>query len=1090
MATKWNHKEGFSLFAQDYFQNVERNISIFSDVSDIIKEIVKYFNQYGNPITTVDKGLETFIQELLVLLMGQADCNKDQIRDTPFLNSTMNSFTWANGALNFLSQEGFSIQEDPTLLNTLQSFMKNHPKITNMTALTNLYILQLNAYEKSIQAIPTTEQLFVFNNEFDNMLDNAETLQQLTQISKSLPKTSYPNTKAGYNSFMTESARFVFDMSNNITFYPFNMSYFPYPINLTGFQAALNGIINDDNTESLDSYLSYAINPTFGPPDPPQTASPVDANYAFSSDMTATRTVVVKEYMTYISQFFSFIVYKNQPSESHVFYSIIQTRICAAYLEYINAVEFQKYRTYSTYLTPYELAMFNHLFFISLQQDYSDTNVYNLTLGPSTSEITANQYINLSRQNVYQLVSMFTTEINKRTPYLSAMIQTNNYQPLPMDGIIIFPPMPPNNRGGPLLIEYILGVYLSPSADNNKIPSTNVSQDVLDTYATPELIECEKANQQLQNECREYAKKIKNEIYRLLIVPIIVYIIYNFYYLFFFKDCLEKDVSNGCKTPFTPIFPDWETSFHDIEKGKTNYFFEFIFKPVKILYTLLNWIKSVFRWGNPLFEKKPSLHNQAPYLFFLGTFYCVYYFILNKGNTILKVLQTLTKLQIPDVDYKGFNFKRMAEGIIVVFFVKTFFKEFAGVDIMPEQPIIGGSGGYEDEDEDVEGDEEGGETIGGALLDGIKEKIEGVGKDMSAFRDFIPLNSKKINEGFGILKSKTWINFLFAPASTLTVVIKWICTILYWVGKYIISVGLTTFSMLITFIYIIYNSLFGMSSYNLPGDTTSDKIKFINQVMYSKLCNNTNDGIVYYTFKSIFFVIIYFMIETVIIITLLKSMKEFNNMSAPMPQNGNNSNNLAVKSFMIIVYGIIFLVVGVWCMYKFNFKMPDDIKTFKAPSGNNIFNFDIVNNKDMKDKYPEDTYEKETKKGYFDILYKSNSLNKKLYTEFNEIADKKPQIKGSMLTSFISKLGSLGDKLNDSVNTNIGASLQKSYSNFKDKIIIPGSQENNEKKASLSQIGQNINLPPIFSRLSNSNPADGIKGVFGNAVDTFKNTFK
>ena len=69
------------------------------------------------------------------------------------------------------------------------------------------------------------------------------------------------------------------------------------------------------------------------------------------------------------------------------------------------------------------------------------------------------------------------------------------------------------------------------------VPDIVLDDFINEYYIPPGLEACEKANQVIQKECEQYAKVIKNEIYRLFTIPIFVYIIYNAYYLLFFKDC-------------------------------------------------------------------------------------------------------------------------------------------------------------------------------------------------------------------------------------------------------------------------------------------------------------------------------------------------------------------------------------------------------------------------------------------------------------------------------------------------------------------------------------------------------------------------
>ena len=184
MTTKWVNQEkiteGFDMFDSNYFQNVPRQIKLLG-LDKIIEEINKYLKTLGNPLKKIDEGFENFIKELLLLMVGQVDCKTGELSNTRFLDNTMKGFTWANGQINLLNSnaiqpsinaihnqykgsryvfdvignkftEGFSIQETSQLKTTIKSFMKTHPKIQNMTALSRLYIDELNKYESSIGA--------------------------------------------------------------------------------------------------------------------------------------------------------------------------------------------------------------------------------------------------------------------------------------------------------------------------------------------------------------------------------------------------------------------------------------------------------------------------------------------------------------------------------------------------------------------------------------------------------------------------------------------------------------------------------------------------------------------------------------------------------------------------------------------------------------------------------------------------------------------------------------------------------------------------------------------------------------------------
>jgi hypothetical protein len=251
--------------------------------------------------------------------------------------------------------EGLSMNDMPSLNTTIQSFMTTHPKIKNMTALTTLYISELNKYEKSIGATLTMEQLFEFNNQFSNGLDNEIFLQKIDNLETALPAPSYPNTQAGYEEFMKKTARFRFDTKNTteIVYYPLNVQYFPYPINMSGFQNLFYNTSDPEFISSLNSFLQSVNTPAL-PPTAPSQPIQIDPNYAFSIDLTATSTSSILSYIDYIVQYFSFVVYHIQGIGGTMSFPAILANVCETYINYINAVEFQKYRIYGTFMTPHE----------------------------------------------------------------------------------------------------------------------------------------------------------------------------------------------------------------------------------------------------------------------------------------------------------------------------------------------------------------------------------------------------------------------------------------------------------------------------------------------------------------------------------------------------------------------------------------------------------------------------------------------------------------------------------------------------------------------------------------------------------------
>ena len=315
-----------------------------------------------------------------------------------------------------------------------------------------------------------------------------------------------------------------------------------------------------------------------------------------------------------------------------------------------------------------------------------------------------------------------------------------------------------------------------------------------------------------------------------------MYIIYNAYYLFFFKDCYgqsktvdeEGNISyvHSCEAGyFTPIFPDWETSFHNVAGNKLDYLFEFIFKPVKILYTLLNSFKTIFR--------KPILgiviKDKYPYLFFGITAICMFMFLQSYGAEIIKMIYGLFSFNTPKTMY------RISQAIITIFFILTFFK-----DVFDMKFDMG------------DGDED---SNKGSFSSMGKDIYKNAKNNLDRGTDFL---KKSVSGAFTSIKppksaKEAWGSWIMTPGSgAFMMILKMIYFILFWMFKYIISIGLTGASVMISIIYFCYTLIFGINNYSTPVENYNSKVELMFRIMYTKLCDNKKDGIFMYSLKSVF----------------------------------------------------------------------------------------------------------------------------------------------------------------------------------------------------------------------------------------------
>ena len=1082
-------QEGFNLPGDDYFINVKRQISIKNQFGKVLEQIKKLVKKIPNPLDMADKGLETFLKTLLLLMIGQVDCKTGKLK-TVIPDAGEATFTWANGQLGLLKKnsagvktdfvnawnttkdtaktiekgwkdniESFSMPDSPDLIYTIQSFLTNHPKL-DKGAVTTYYLIKLNAYEKSLGSPPTSDQLFVFNNEFDNILADSSVVGELKTIENSIPEPSYPNTAEGFADYLRDSARFSFSSDTPITFYPFATQYFPYPTDLQGFEAAIQNVENPDYVKNINQYLSSLTKPA-DPPATPLTPTDVDVNYAFSIDLNSSRTESIQTYLKYISQWYGLLLYYKYKKSIAVLFPAIESNVCMIYITYLNAVEYTKYRIYSTYLTPYEMAMFNHLFFICLMQDQltfalkRNLNIYNLALPPDgvpqnyISNGTPIVYINLLPQSIFSLVRMFAMEINNRLRYLSGSITDDNYQPLPLDGTLILPPapndvIPPVNV---LLANYILGMFSPTPLNGVSIPEDVVpAKDITDYYFPPGMSKCQQENDRMQKECEEYAKKIKGEIYRMICVPIMVYVVYNFYYMFFFKDCFDlvkKTDEEGnlvyehkCMECFTPIFPDWEMMYRSFEQRQTDFLFEFIFKPVKLAYTVLNAIKAFFRKGFFGYVIK----DNVPYVFFLWTFTIVYRFMTKRAGIILKTLKTLSKLKLPDVQIMGRNaLDSYAKGVTVFFFFFSFLNKFFGISISEIMECIYNAYLARKAAKEAAALAKklaekqlapSGEKKEG-FFSGMKSKVSSfLGKKKGSIQDTPlmtggapppPDNTKSLMGDCklqGPAYESSWVKWIMTPGDgPFTKLIKIVCAIIYWILKFAISMTMVKLSKTIFNLYFFVNGVFGIVNFTTPLQSSSYKLDLIHRIFYTKLCSsNWRTEPMKYFAKCLVFIPIYFLVELVILHNLMKGIKNYSSMSSnkkayntglsAKTNEDADKNSMAVKTFMMILNGLLVMFILLWCIYKARYKMPTLVRSYEEqdnPAIDKRLTYDCSKEPDV--------YEERTKNSVIKIMMKSDEFNKAFLDQFETrtAGMKKP----SALGGFITKMGEYGKQIND-----------------------------------------------------------------------------
>ena len=117
-------------------------------------------------------------------------------------------------------------------------------------------------------------------------------------------------------------------------------------------------------------------------------------------------------------------------------------------------------------------------------------------------------------------------------------------------------------------------------------------------------VNCEQ-QQAAKDEIKQNSKIIKEEIYKIIFLPVVFHIFYNMFYMFCFRNNLEKIAS----------FIDIEEKFYKpyIEPTFFNFFFELLIKPVAYLTWILNYISH--------YKPLRKLTDNYPYIFYVFIFF-------------------------------------------------------------------------------------------------------------------------------------------------------------------------------------------------------------------------------------------------------------------------------------------------------------------------------------------------------------------------------------------------------------------------------------------------------------------------------------
>jgi hypothetical protein len=167
---------------------------------------------------------------------------------------------------------------------------------------------------------------------------------------------------------------------------------------------------------------------------------------------------------------------------------------------------------------------------------------------------------------------------------------------------------------------------------------------------------------------------------------------------------------------------------------------------------------------------------------------------------------------------------------------------------------------------------------------------------------------------------KSWIGWLISTPTFIIMFFKFIIFILYWIFKYYAAFAMIPFACFIGVIYITYNMFFAVYDNTNSECDYSTKIELIDRIIYTKLYdvpkNPKGWEYVKYVLKSACWLIMFFMTELLSIYVLSRGLSTIlKNITGSTAADG-------IKTFLFTFYVCIFILIGLWCAYKYKFKFP------------------------------------------------------------------------------------------------------------------------------------------------------------------------
>jgi hypothetical protein len=171
-------------------------------------------------------------------------------------------------------------------------------------------------------------------------------------------------------------------------------------------------------------------------------------------------------------------------------------------------------------------------------------------------------------------------------------------------------------------------------------------------------------------------------------------------------------------------------------------------------------------------------------------------------------------------------------------------------------------------------------------------------------------------------KQRSWGEWLASPPYLMIFMIfKVIIFILYWIFKYSLAIQMIPIALFIAVIYFTYTCFFAIYNNCDSECDYSSKRELIDRIIYTRLYDVPKKlekwyewGL--YLFKTVCWLLMVFMVELLSVWILKEGLNKITS------KIGGSKYADGLKLILITIYSCIFCLIGLWCFYKYTFKLP------------------------------------------------------------------------------------------------------------------------------------------------------------------------